>query len=182
MRSVFTALIILAVCTFSASGAVFQYTAAVTTDRGESAAFLWVPPGARQVRGVVAGGMTLMEREFAKDARIRQACADQQLAIVFLKCGLGRADLQAVLDDLAKVSAVGMGMRVHTGVGERMFAALGDARINIHNITTSEIKISCLIDRDQGKRALRVVHDAFELGTKPRRKPARKARRKASKR
>ena len=67
-------------------------------------------------------------------------------------------------DDLAKVSAVGVGMRVHTGVAERMFAALAEAGINIQNITTSEIKISCLIERRKGKRALRLVHDAFDLG------------------
>jgi len=67
-------------------------------------------------------------------------------------------------DHLAKVSVVGVGMRVHTGVAERMFATLAKAGINIQNITTSEIKISCLIDRDQGEKALRLVHDAFELG------------------
>ena len=104
MRPVHCALIILTVSTLSASGAVFQYTVPVATEKGESAAFLWIPPEAKQVRGVAMGGMTLMEREFAKDARIRRACADQQLAIVFLKCGLGRADLQKVLDDLAKIS------------------------------------------------------------------------------
>jgi len=72
---------------------------------------------------------------------------------------------QAVFEDhLAKVSAVGVGMRIHTGVAERMFAALAKAGINIQNITTSEIKISCLIDQDKGPEALRLVHDAFELG------------------
>lgn len=69
-------------------------------------------------------------------------------------------------DHLAKVSAVGVGMRVHTGVAEKMFAALAKAKVNIENITTSEIRISCLIDRTQGKKALRAVHDAFELGVK----------------
>ncbi|MDP7131355.1 MAG: aspartate kinase [Planctomycetota bacterium] len=77
-------------------------------------------------------------------------------------------------DHLAKVSVVGVGMRTHTGVAEKMFAALAHAKINIQNITTSEIKISCLIDRAQGAAALRVVHDAFELGG--RKKPARKTR------
>ena len=74
---------------------------------------------------------------------------------------------QAIFDDqLAKVSVVGVGMRVHTGVAEKMFSALAKAGVNILNITTSEIKISCLIDREQGKEALRLVHDAFELGGK----------------
>ena len=64
---------------------------------------------------------------------------------------------------LAKVSAVGTGMRSHTGVASRMFAALGEARIPIHNITTSEIKISCIVPRQEGQRALQAVHDAFNL-------------------
>ena len=65
--------------------------------------------------------------------------------------------------DLAKVSVVGVGMRVHTGVAQRMFKALADAKINIQNITTSEIKISCIIDKEQGAKALQIIHDAFEL-------------------
>src|SRR5688572_26871216 len=65
--------------------------------------------------------------------------------------------------DLAKVSVVGVGMRTHTGVAQRMFKALADAKINIQNITTSEIKISCIIDKGDANRALQLVHDAFEL-------------------
>ena len=67
--------------------------------------------------------------------------------------------------DLAKVSVVGVGMRTHTGVARRMFQALADAKINIQNITTSEIKISCIIDKNDAARALGIVHDAFELGS-----------------
>jgi aspartate kinase len=66
--------------------------------------------------------------------------------------------------DLAKVSVVGVGMRSHTGVAQRMFKTLAEAKINIQNITTSEIKISCIIDKADGPRALQLVHDAFELG------------------
>jgi len=66
-------------------------------------------------------------------------------------------------DQLAKVSVVGVGMRTHTGVAQRMFKALADAKINIQNITTSEIKISCIIDKEQGPKALQIIHDAFEL-------------------
>ncbi len=69
--------------------------------------------------------------------------------------------------NLAKVSAVGVGMRSHTGVARRMFKALADADVNIQNITTSEIKISCIIAREDGQRALQVVHDAFELEKQP---------------
>lgn len=66
-------------------------------------------------------------------------------------------------DDLCKVSVVGVGMRTHTGVAKRMFEALADAKVNIENITTSEIKISCIIKKEDGNRALQVVHEAFEL-------------------
>jgi len=64
---------------------------------------------------------------------------------------------------LAKVSAVGAGMRTHTGVAAEMFGALGRAGITIANITTSEIKISCLVPKEHGTRALQVVHAAFGL-------------------
>jgi aspartate kinase len=64
---------------------------------------------------------------------------------------------------IAKVSAVGVGMRSHSGVAARMFKALGDAGINIHMISTSEIKISCVVDAARAEEALNVVHDAFEL-------------------
>jgi aspartate kinase len=67
---------------------------------------------------------------------------------------------------LAKVSAVGVGMKVHTGVAQRMFKALADGKINIQNITTSEIKISCIISKEDASKALQIVHDAFELGGK----------------
>ncbi|HUT11511.1 MAG TPA: hypothetical protein VMY42_13505 [Thermoguttaceae bacterium] len=104
MRHVFRAGFILAFSAASVSAAVFQHTVPVTTSQGNAAAFLWIPPQAEEIRGVVMGGMTLVEREFAKDPQIRQACAQEQLAIVFLKCGLGATDPQRVLNDLAKVS------------------------------------------------------------------------------
>jgi hypothetical protein len=90
-----------------ASAAVFQYAIEVATNRGEREAFLWIPPAAPAVRGIVVGGMTLAEREMVKDERIRSACAREQLAIVFLKCGLGSVDLQQVLDKFAHVSGYG---------------------------------------------------------------------------
>ena len=63
-------------------------------------------------------------------------------------------------------------------VADKMFAALADAKINIENITTSEIKLSCIIDQKDGQKALRVVHDAFDLGGK---KSAKKSRKKTAK-
>ncbi len=68
---------------------------------------------------------------------------------------------------LCKVSAVGVGMRSHTGVASRMFKALAEASIRIQNITTSEIKISCILAKEDGEKALKAVHDTFELGRTP---------------
>ncbi len=66
-------------------------------------------------------------------------------------------------DRMAKVSVVGVGMRTHTGVASRMFEALHRANVNIENISTSEIVISCVINQDDGEKALRAVHETFEL-------------------
>jgi aspartate kinase len=64
---------------------------------------------------------------------------------------------------IAKLSAVGIGMRSHSGVAAQMFDALGQAGINIQMITTSEIKISVTVDQDQIEEAARVVHKSFRL-------------------
>jgi aspartate kinase len=64
---------------------------------------------------------------------------------------------------IAKVSIVGVGMRSHVGVAYRMFEALAARRINIAMISTSEIKISVIIRKDQADEAVRILHDAFEL-------------------
>lgn len=65
--------------------------------------------------------------------------------------------------DVAKVSVVGIGMRSHTGVAAKMFQVLSAEGINIKVITTSEIKISVLIDRKYMELAVQALHDAFEL-------------------
>ena len=66
-------------------------------------------------------------------------------------------------EEVAKVSVVGIGMRSHAGVAAKMFKALQDDGINIKVITTSEIKISVLIDRKYMELAVQALHDAFEL-------------------
>ena len=65
--------------------------------------------------------------------------------------------------DVCKVSVVGIGMRSHTGVAAKMFKVLSDEGINIKVITTSEIKISVLIDRKYMELAVQALHDAFDL-------------------
>jgi len=66
-------------------------------------------------------------------------------------------------EGVSKVSIVGTGMRSHTGVAQRMFTALADAGINMKMITTGDIKISVLVDKNDGVKALRAVHKAFDL-------------------
>jgi aspartate kinase len=64
---------------------------------------------------------------------------------------------------VAKISVVGVGMRSHAGVAATMFKALADRGINIQAISTSEIKVSVLIDADETELAVRVLHTAYEL-------------------
>ena len=68
---------------------------------------------------------------------------------------------------IAKLSAVGIGMRSHSGVAATMFKALGDAGINIGMISTSEIKIAVTVDETRIEDAARAVHDAFNLDKEP---------------
>ncbi|MEG2596093.1 MAG: ACT domain-containing protein, partial [Ruthenibacterium sp.] len=63
--------------------------------------------------------------------------------------------------DVAKVSIVGAGMQSHSGVASKMFETLYDANINIQMISTSEIKISVLIDKQDADKAVNAIHDAF---------------------
>ncbi len=73
---------------------------------------------------------------------------------------LGCSDI-VTKDHLSKVSIVGAGMQSNPGVAAKMFEALSDANVNIDMISTSEIKISVIIDVDDSEKAARVVHDAF---------------------
>ncbi|MGL5677859.1 MAG: aspartate kinase [Cellulosilyticaceae bacterium] len=66
-------------------------------------------------------------------------------------------------ENLAKVSVVGAGMVANAGVASKMFEAMYDANINIHMISTSEIKISILIDKAQMHKSMNAIHDAFQL-------------------
>ena len=75
--------------------------------------------------------------------------------------------LNFILDkEIAKVSVVGIGMRSHSGIAAKMFEALADRGINIAMISTSEIKISCVVAKKHGEEAVRAVHDKFGLGKK----------------
>ncbi len=75
-------------------------------------------------------------------------------------------------DNIAKISLVGVGMRNHAGVATRMFQTLAREGINISLISTSEIKISCVIEKKYTELAVRALHEAFGLGEAPDRRDA----------
>ncbi|HEU5322487.1 MAG TPA: ACT domain-containing protein, partial [Methylomirabilota bacterium] len=85
---------------------------------------------------------------------------------VLLEDTARRVGAEGVAHDerVAKVSIVGVGMRSHSGVAARMFAALSAEGINIQMISTSEIAVSCVIDDKYTELAVRSLHDAFALG------------------
>jgi aspartate kinase len=72
--------------------------------------------------------------------------------------------------DIAKVSIIGVGMRSHAGVAKKMFGALAKENINIIMISTSEIKVSCVIEEKYTELAVRVLHSAFELDDEEKKK------------
>jgi aspartate kinase len=75
---------------------------------------------------------------------------------------IGYAELRGD-PDIVKVSAIGVGMRTHAGVAAKMFRALAERGINIQAITTSEIKISILIDAAYTELAVRTLHSLYGL-------------------
>jgi len=66
-------------------------------------------------------------------------------------------------ENIAKVSVIGVGMRSHSGVAAKMFATLAKENINILMISTSEIRISCIIEEKYTELAVRALHTAFGL-------------------
>jgi aspartate kinase len=90
---------------------------------------------------------------------------DLRRAEPILKAAAGSVGAVGVETDseIAKVSLIGAGMKTHPGVAADMFDALADAGINIEVISTSSIRISCVVRASEVDRAVRVIHDKFEL-------------------
>ncbi|MEO1723516.1 MAG: aspartate kinase, partial [Pseudomonadota bacterium] len=109
------------------------------------------------VQNIGADGMTDMtfSTSLADVARARAALDAAKDDI--------RAQDLVVDETVAKVSVVGIGMRSHAGVAQRMFKSLADEGVNIKVITTSEIKVSVLIDRKYMELAVQALHEAFGL-------------------
>ena len=90
---------------------------------------------------------------------------DLKQAILVMEENKNNINFERIItnDSLAKISIIGLGMRTHTGVADKMFSALASENINIHVISTSEIKISVLINEELVKKALETLHTKFEL-------------------
>ncbi len=69
--------------------------------------------------------------------------------------------------DISKISVVGAGMRSHSGVAARIFSALSNKGVNIMMISTSEIRVSCIIEKSKTEQAVRALHDEFKLDEEP---------------
>lgn len=135
-----------------------------------------VPGKTRQIFGAIA------DRKIAVDMVVQNAGSDGRADVSFtVPRGELKQTLEAVQsviasvgaagvthdDHVSKVSVVGSNMAKQTGVASQMFRALADAGVNIQMITTSEIKISALVSKDQSNHALAAVHQAFSLHKRP---------------
>lgn len=101
------------------------------------------------------------------DMTFTVAKGDYERALKIVKEVAKTAEAEFVVSDtsIAKISIVGAGMRSHAGVAAKVFDILSTEGINIQMISTSEIKISCVIDAKYTELAVRVLHDGFNLGS-----------------
>ena len=103
-------------------------------------------------------------RENVNDISFTIARGDLKKALATLRGVQRRLGGSVVYEEgMAKVSIVGVGMRSHAGVAGKMFAALAAKRVNIEMISTSEIKVSCVVKERQVEQAVRALHRAFGL-------------------
>ncbi len=151
------------------SGIAYNVNEAKLTIRGVADR----PGIASRLFGAIAGADIIV------DMIIQNVSADNSADITFTVPKSDLAKAREILDGLrgelaareiiadeniSKVSIVGVGMRSHAGVASQMFKALASEGINILMISTSEIKVSCAIERKYTELAVRVLHDTFELG------------------
>lgn len=107
----------------------------------------------------------IVEDVATRDIAFTVAQGEAQIAEQVLRAALSELHCGEISLDtnIAKVSIVGAGMVGQPGVAAKMFGALAKEKINIQMITTSEIKISCVVAQEEGVKALQVIHDAFGL-------------------
>lgn len=131
-----------------------------------------LPGVAYQVLGAVADGnidVDVIVQNIAADGRndltftVPQDDAQKTLEIVSTVAERLQAKTVQKDENICKVSIVGVGMRSHVGVAAQMFKALADANINIQLITTSEIKISVVLEKSDMAKAVQALHQSFAL-------------------
>ena len=109
------------------------------------------------IQNTRAGGLTDVTFTVTKaDANIAEKLARKVAEEI-------KAEDVLVADDIAKVSVTGVGMKSHSGVAAKMFSTLAQENINIRLISTSEIRISCVIDKKYAEIAVQALHTAFGL-------------------
>jgi len=158
---------------------IYRPVSGVTVDRDQARLAILKVPDRPGVAGEIFGA--LAERRVSVDMIIQAfheggsvnditftvKRSDLDTARQALDEAASRTGAEGVLadEDVAKVSIVGAGLMDQPDVAARMFSALGRAGINIKMISTSEIRISCVVSDKDAERAVRVVHDLFHLDT-----------------
>lgn len=134
-------------------------------DKPGVAAAIFVPLSTNDV--VVDMIVQNPSREGVTDMTFTVPRKDLKKTLTLMEAIREETEALEVLHDVsvAKVSAIGVGMRNHSGVAAMAFAALRKENINILMISTSEIKITCLIEEKYTELAVRVLHDAFGLSS-----------------
>lgn len=104
-------------------------------------------------------------RDGSNDISFTVATDDAKSALEVIEKVRKEIDIQQVVCDqnVSKVSIVGAGMITNPGVAAMMFEALAEENINIHMISTSEIKVSCVIDKEETEKAVKAIHKKFDL-------------------
>lgn len=107
-----------------------------------------------------------VSRTGSTDVSFTVVAADLNKTLKLMKAIVKSLGAKGVVFDkgIAKVSVVGIGMRSHSGIAAETFKALASRKINIEMISTSEIKISCVVRKNKGEDAVRALHKAFKLG------------------
>ncbi len=104
-------------------------------------------------------------RDGTKDITFTVSCSVLQETLDIIENNLSYIGAEGVShsEDMAKISIVGAGMAIHPGIAATMFEALAEESININMISTSEIKISCLVNREDAEKATKAIHKKFRL-------------------
>lgn len=116
--------------------------------------------GLLATKGINVDIINQSELEFGMKISFTIALTDSKLAMETLKSIYPKIKLQ-LREDVGKISIVGVGMRTHAGVAAKMFAALAKNKIEILLVTTSEIKVACLILREKIQEAVNILHEEF---------------------